>query len=211
MPNFRTVHHVVTLTDAQIKALPTTPVAVVASGGAGKVLVPVGATYRANFAAGAYTNVNPAVAMTMQFAASPDPVFGRSLFFPNAGRWSHGAVGFIKRRDIVDQATADIGFALLAFANTGLTLALDNDSDGNLTGGHANNSLIVDTRYIVLDVPAVLRIVTGEWVVDSDPTGDPPDGYLLTSDAGTTLTINTTAERGLALAITAGVAETFYP
>jgi hypothetical protein len=211
MQPFHTVHHVTTLTNAQIKALPTTPVDIVATPGAGQILLPISVTYKANFAAGAYTNVNDTASLQVTFDGSTDSELGRGHFFPQAGRWSQVQVGSIKRRDIVNQATASLGFAMLGFADTALQVAMDNASDGNLTGGHASNVLIVDTNYIVLDVPAVLRLVAGNWVIDDDPSGAPPDGYLTTPDGGATLIISRTAERGLALAITDGSPEAFYP
>ncbi len=211
MQPFRTVHNVVTLTNAQIKALPTTPVEIVPTEGAGTIIVPLSVTYKANFAAGAYTNVDNVAALHVIYTGETDPEFGRGYFFPSAGRWTHGDVGYIKRRDIPGQALASLGFALAAFDDTALEVAIDNNGDGDLTGGHANNVLIIDTHYKVIDLPAVLRLVDDNWVIDDDPSGAPPDGYLTSPDGGATLIISRTAERGLALAITDGIPEATYP
>jgi hypothetical protein len=209
MPLFRVVRHTVTLTDAQIKALPTTPVETVATPGAGKILLPLSVTYHANFAA-AYTNVDPTAAVHVIFDGGSVLEFGRGLFLAQAGQWAHGNVGYFRRGQLDGQANAALAFAHAGLDDTALTIAIDNNSAGVLTGGNSANTLTVQTRYIVLDLPGVLRLVGSDWVVDDDPTGDPPDGYLTSTD-GETLIIDTTAERGLLLAIADGIAETYYP
>lgn len=206
---FRSVRHTVHLTNAQIKALPTTPIATVGSAGAGTILLPLSATYTARFQV-AYTNVDLTAQLQTRFAGDNASQLGPGRFTAQAGQWTYGAVGFINQASLRGQIAAGLAFSLLGFDDTGLTVAMSNAALGNLTGGHANNTLAVETRYIVLDNPAVLRLVTSQWVIDDDPSGDPPDGYLISSD-GITLTIDTTAERGLALAITDGVPETLYP
>jgi hypothetical protein len=206
---FRSVRKTVHLTNAQIKALPTTPIATVATGGAGTILFPLSATYSARFQV-AYTNVDIGATLQTRFAGDNASQLGLGHFIANAGQWTVGAVGFVNQASLRGQFAAGLAFSLLGFDDTGLTVAMANASLGNLTGGHANNTLSVETRYIVLDNPAVLRLVTSQWVIDDDPSGSVPDGFLTSSD-GINFTINTTAERGLALLITDGVPETFYP
>ncbi len=207
---FRTVVKTVTLTNAQIKALPTTPVSVIATGGAGTILLPLGVTYTGHFQT-AYTNVDIAAALEIRFAGSSDSELGRGHFIAQSGQWKYGSVGLTEQVALRGQFAADLAFSLLGFDDTALVVGLANAALGNLTGGHANNTLAVRTQYIVIDNPAVLRIVGGEWVLDDDPSGSAPDGYLTTPDGGVTLIISTTAERGLLLTNNAGIPEASYP
>lgn len=206
---FRPVRHTTHLTNAQIKALPTTPIVTIASAGAGTILLPLSTIFKARFAV-AYTNVDIAAALETRFDSDSTSQLSPGRFVANAGDWSQGNVGFVNRGRLAGQLQSDLSFSLLAFADTDLTIAMSNAALGDLTGGDDANTLSVETRYIVLDLPAVIRSVTGQWVIDDDPSGAVPDGYLTSSD-GITLTIDTAAERGLALAITDGVPETFYP
>ncbi len=210
MQPFRAVTKTVRLTDAQIKALPSTPIALVASAGAGTILFPIGVEYHARFQS-PYTNVDLGATLQVRFAADSTSQLHPAHFVAQAGQWAQGAVGYVTRAHLDGQLEASIAFALLAFADTGLTVAMANAALGNMTGGHSSNTLAVDVRYIVLDLPAVLRLVDSQWVMDDDPTGDPPDGYLITADAGVSLIIDTTAERGLQLAIVDGTPEASYP
>jgi len=207
---FRAVRHTVHLTNAQIKALPTTPVTCVASAGVGTILFPLSVIYHANFQVD-YTNVDLGAILETRFAGDNDSQLGPSHFVAQAGKSAYGGAGFVDRGRLGGQATADLAFSLLGFDDTALTVAMTNAALGALTGGHANNTLAVETRYNVLNNPAVLRVATGRWVIDDDPSGAAPDGYLTTSNAGATLIISTTAERGLALAITDAIPEASYP
>ncbi len=206
---FRTVRKTVTLTNAQIKALPTTPITIVASAGAGTILLPVGYKYQARFTTD-YTNADIGATLQVRFAGDNGSQLGPGRFIAQGPQWSMGVVGFNNQRSLRAQLAADWAFSLLGFDDTALTVAMANASLGNLTGGHSSNTLAVSIDYIALDNPAVLRTVTGQWVIDSDPSGDPPDGYLTSTD-GVSLIINTAAERGLLLAITDGSPEAFYP
>lgn len=207
---FRAVRKTVRLTNAQVKALPTTPITLVASAGAGTILFPLSVVYHTNFQT-EYTNVDLGAALEVRFDGDNDSQVGPGHFVAQAGKCAFGGVGFVDRGRLGLQVAADIAFSLIAFDDTDLTVAMANAALGNLTGGHANNTLTIEVRYIVLNLPAVLRLVNDQWVIDDDPTGDPPDGYLTSPDGGATLIISRTAERGLALAITDGIPEASYP
>lgn len=210
MRPFRAVRKTVRLTNAQVKALPTTPITLVASAGAGAILLPLSVIYHTNFQT-EYTNVDLGAVLEVLYDGDNASQVGPGRFIAQAGKAAFGGVGFVDRGRLGLQVAADLAFSLIAFDDTALTVAMSNASLGNLTGGHTNNTLTIEVRYIVLDLPAVLRLVSEQWVIDDDPTGDPPDGYLTSPDGGATLIISTTAERGLALAITDGIPEASYP
>ena len=150
----------VTLTDAQIKALPTTPIEVVAAPGANKLLALIEAILLRKFAAGAYTNITDAnlylsdvdksyIWTPATAGANASTVFGAAdkftILTPNAQGTSGGNL----------LATAYSGYALTEAVNKAMYLATDVASD--FTGGHANNTLIVSVAYLVLNTS------TGEY------------------------------------------------
>lgn len=133
----------VTLTDAQIKTLPTAPVQVVAAAGAGKVLFPVQWFMLADFQGGAYGNLDAAVSG------------------PNLG-WSN--VEDAERFPVADSVNilttvankvglyqsvfANAWDNITDFENTDLNLTIDNGATGNLTGGNAANTLRITVYYL---------------------------------------------------------------
>ena len=140
----------VSLTDAQIKALPTTPVEIIAAPGAGYavMLLPhwLGSVLQLDTTPGAYTNVSATAAVRF-----------------------NGQVGFIEWLGLDDLLTygADavmypsvINFGAgggtvqeTALAeNSAITVDANNDGQGNFTGGHASNELTLSLVYLVLDL-----------------------------------------------------------
>jgi hypothetical protein len=158
-----------TLTDAQIKALPTTPVQIVAAPGAGRFLVPLGAWLIADTRAGAYTNFN---------AGSGATPFASSVF----AAWDAVAINVALGPAIVDQfltgtarsiaylsvasgnlqlvggslaANGGLVYSSASDASTGydnaaLLLVGENDAKGNFTGGNAANTLKATLFYVVV-------------------------------------------------------------
>lgn len=149
----------VALTDAQIKALPTTAIALVAAPAAGKRIQLVQACLIGDFTAGAYTNIGlvtpwlalrlgandistyiandatatPAIATLTSFlSAALNQVTLTPLGLPTDNGW--GVVPYV----------ADPQYA------TALSIRAINDAAGNFTGGNAANSLVVDVVYLVI-------------------------------------------------------------
>ncbi len=150
----------VTLTDAQVKALPTTPFSLVAAPGSGLLLVPHQIILMVNTNAAIYTNINAAssiwaglgsAAMLSSLIANDAGVSVADVtaFIGTAGKWAT-----MLRWPFEDNRGDANGWGPMAYiydysaanTNTALTLQMDNAGSGNLTGGNAANGL----RAIVL-------------------------------------------------------------
>jgi hypothetical protein len=151
----------VTLTNAQIKALPTTGITLVAAPSAGSRIKVLGATLVARFTAGAYTNVNVTTASLPIQASS-----GAWLVSPilnDSGSSQADLTGFFGAFNIVaDLAVPSFfpngtgGWTQYALTTTvanvdglAVQLKMDNNGSGNLTGGNAANTLKVTLYYSV--------------------------------------------------------------
>ena len=141
----------VTLTDAQIKALPTTPIQILPTPAAGKIYLVISAVFYVDTRNGAYSNINSDFFCALvtddwydnvshQLQARMFNRTTRSLAFSNyaelASPSSHGQVAFGEDyEDSYDQP---------------INLYCDNLSDGDFTDGDASNSMKVTVHYIEL-------------------------------------------------------------
>lgn len=154
----------VTLTDAQIKALPTTPMELVPASGIGKIIHPVGVSVLIDVTAGSYTNIDA----TSVFIVSYDSGSGFSLY----GATTHWLEAYYVSGMLADNsepwfsmmgragwhdATGDV-WPYLAYlgitncANKNLALKASNGALGDYTGGNAANTLKVTVLYSIINV-----------------------------------------------------------
>ena len=139
------------LTDAQIKAMPSTPIQLVEAPGAGKRIQVVGATVTIDVQAGVYTNISNT---TLEFAnsvASGKLAFYADMIADDSAIW----VGDMWPLGLVQGAAALNAYSytdLSDVENVALAIHSPNELAGNLTGGHANNSMRVTVNYSIVDV-----------------------------------------------------------
>jgi hypothetical protein len=154
------------LTDAQIKALPTTPIDILQAPGAGKEIYPLFAI--ANFkCAVPYTNVVDSLGILGFFLQTFNIIpYGNTETFLTSGATGRifltkKAVGWVGSEKEVLDGNADVGNdkALNVLGeNTGLSLYIDNytadyeDDMGNFTGGDAANTIEITVVYSIVDL-----------------------------------------------------------
>lgn len=158
---------VATLTDAQIKALPTTPITLIAAPGSGKAIVPIHAVLYTKTSAGAYTNINAAGVLQVRF----DSTHQGLSYVPNDVAITNGSATLltdllgtttntravllpeVSTENVDDWGPVPIVNASAGFTNAALVIDIDNSGSGVLTGGNAANSLTVFILYSVVTVP----------------------------------------------------------
>lgn len=152
---------IVTLTDAQIKALPTTPFDLLPAPGAGKIIQFLGAVLNWDFAAGQYTNRNAdcvLLAALNGWAGTAASNFSNLEEFNVGGRVS--LMQFLSAFNFNQSSGPWTNYAhwtdntsnpSSAYINTPLQLMVDNAGSGNFTGGNAANSLKVTVTYQIID------------------------------------------------------------
>lgn len=150
----------VSLTNAQVKALPTTPFILVASPGVNKRVVLLHADVVASFAAAAYTNINAAAYANITqggnlassyLANDAGPTPALTHFSDVFGAAAIQLVTFLPWQD-TSEAASQWGL-LASVANVtsaqNLVLEINNSGSGDLTGGNAANTMTVTVTYYI--------------------------------------------------------------
>ncbi|HET9566213.1 MAG TPA: hypothetical protein VFP27_17355 [Mycobacterium sp.] len=144
----------VTLTDAQIKALPTTPVELIAAPGANRYLVPVVSKMQVtlNWVAN-YTNI--AQDSGLNLILSDGAAFSWDVVFSEGGNemllaWGASITWQVNESEVL--STTGTGNNADTLLNGALTLKIGPSAPSDLTGGHADNTLDVSLLYYVFDV-----------------------------------------------------------
>lgn len=148
----------VELTDAQIKALPTTGVTIVAAPGSGKIIVPVVATLLFTRTAD-YTNIQATAVIKIQNTdgnkgiAPLNESFGLVSGLLAGGSSNFTSIGPYGFVDVDNTENLSGTIAIPSeFENLGYQIKATNAAGGDFTGGNAANTLAVTLYYVVQDV-----------------------------------------------------------
>lgn len=142
----------ITLTDAQIKALPTTGIEIVPAPGAGRVLRPYLALIISNFAT-VYTNLDAGnLGMVIDDGAGDVTDYCSMTGMMNSTTRKVASMGPYSVTDDASGNGVVPRLNLTGAENSPLTLFASNAAAGNLTGGNAANTLKVIVHYVSFTV-----------------------------------------------------------
>ncbi len=157
---------IVALTNAQVKALPTTPITLIAAPGSGNRLRPLAVSYSFATGSGAYTNIDatyadlhlmlgtdyvgygpvddastipPLTLVTSVLGTAATRIFDQGMP-PQQGTPVAGSAGYVQTIAFYNRNQQE---------NAALMIAMDNNGTGNLTGGNAANTLTVTIYYAI--------------------------------------------------------------
>jgi hypothetical protein len=151
-----------TLTDAQIKALPTTPIVLVPptevinyTGLPTKLQLPLFGFSIVTNLTGAYTNVDAAVNWFINLGSDNSFTFSTGL--QGNGVAGFGGVAWYAPSQLTGSAANDPTRASAnnldsSLLDNAIVLAVNNQGDGNFTGGDPANALHVTVFYTIIDV-----------------------------------------------------------
>lgn len=151
-----------TLTNAEVKALPTTPIQVVTNAGPNTVLVPIKYVLISRFAGGAYTNLNASGWFQAQWGTGGGALASNYLaddagdgIAVYSGLFGSASSRLALLTDFTYSTTPASGWGNIPGdatplpTNEALYVRIDNGGSGDLTGGNAANTLTVVTYYVV--------------------------------------------------------------
>lgn len=143
------------LTHAQILTLPTTPVTLVPSPGAGKAIVYhngiLSFNYVGNYSgigADAFIYINP-VGLSGGYAVSQKMQEQDKNEISNLLAAFESGIGMLPITSAYD---GELWYATSILENKGVQLVAQNNSDANFTGGHADNTLKATVYYSIIDL-----------------------------------------------------------
>lgn len=154
-----------TLNDAQIKALPTTPITVLSAQGSSSFAWPLYVFLWAKTTGGAYTNIDSAAYLGFHYATSAyeplswipnDAVIPTTNFTSLLGGAANSTAFVLpgmRSENVNDWGLLGPVLTTSSVTNLALQILIGNGGSGNLTGGNAANSLVVDVYYVVRSVP----------------------------------------------------------
>lgn len=142
----------VTLTNAQVLALPSTPIQTLAAPGAGLIRIPILAVVNLNWTAD-YTNIDGACELFFD-VAGPEPTNLPEMLETNgaisdllAGGMNRIAWFGQKQRADANNTSAKSPLDTTAWTNAVTRISSWNNAAGDFTGGNAANTLKVTTLY----------------------------------------------------------------
>lgn len=139
----------ITITDAQLKALPSTPISIVSAPGANKRLVVIKGLWRANTSAGAYTNINVTLSKLRLVYGNNVTVASEEVAADN-GTDLATLLGTAAVQEVLLHNWTETVQAVADTDNQAIQVSIDNNGSGNYTGGNSANTLAIAFGYYII-------------------------------------------------------------